>query len=369
MGTMRSLDMFFPLRACLNVSGVGGAPMGWWRSFMIGRMLMGVGLAAVLASGASAAGKPLFVYVSPNPIGVNDFLKFGKVGTERVAKELDGVAKTYESTDPTTERQNLEAAAKGGAAVVVALGFEFTDMLPEVAAAHPDTKFLQIDACPFANLKPNIYCSVFREYEPSFLAGAEAALTSKTGKVGAVGALDIPFMHRYTDGFLMGAKHAKPDIKLSPTLWVGGTNPFSDPARAQERAAAMVADGADRIFAATGGGNAGVFKSVKEAPGVLSYGIDANQCPQAPGAIADNVEKHTDVAVELAIKGIMSGKQPQIAALGLKEGGMSLTGLGPDVATSKCEIAGDTATLDALKKLRDQIVSGEVKIDDPMLAK
>ena len=36
---------------------------------------------------------------------------------------------------------------------------------------------------------------------------------------------------------------------------------------------------------------------------------------------------------------------------------------------SSCAIAGDTATIEALKKLRDQIVSGEVKIDDPMLAK
>jgi len=336
---------------------------------MIGRMLMGVGLAALLASSTGAASKPLFVYVSPNAIGVNDFLKLGKVGTEKAAKDADGVAKTYESTDPTTERQNLEAAAKAGATVVVALGFEFTDMFPEVAAAYPNTKFLQIDACPFSNLKPNIYCSVFREYEPSFLAGAEAALTSKSGKVGAISALDIPFLYRYTDGFILGAKHAKPNIKISPTLWVGGDKPFSDPARAQERGAAMVADGADRIFAAAGGGNAGIFKAAQESPGVLTYGVDANECPQAPGAVADNVEKHTDVAVELAVKGIIAGNQPQIVALGLKEGGMSLTGLEPGVADSKCAIAGDAATIEALKKLRDQIISGEVKIADPMLAK
>ena len=43
---------------------------------------------AVLFASASLAGdKPLFVYVSPNPIGVNDFLKLGKVGTERAAEE------------------------------------------------------------------------------------------------------------------------------------------------------------------------------------------------------------------------------------------------------------------------------------------
>ena len=73
--------------------------------------LAGLTVAAFFASAALAADKPLFVYVSPNPIGVNDFLKLGKVGTEQVAKELGGEAKTYESTDPTTQRQNLEGYA------------------------------------------------------------------------------------------------------------------------------------------------------------------------------------------------------------------------------------------------------------------
>ena len=35
-----------------------------------------------------AQDKPLIVYVSPNPLGVNDFLKLGKAGTDRVAAEL-----------------------------------------------------------------------------------------------------------------------------------------------------------------------------------------------------------------------------------------------------------------------------------------
>ncbi len=198
---------------------------------------------------------------------MNDFLKLGKIGTERVAKELGGVAKTYESSDPTTQRQNLEAAAKAGARVVIAIGFEFNDMLPEAAATYPNVQFLQVDSCPFDKLKPNIFCSVFREYEAAYLTGAEAALTTKTGKVGAIGALDIPFLHRFTDGFIEGAKHVKPDVQISPTLWVGGNNPFSDPARGQERGAAMVADGADRILAAGAGSNGGIFKAMQDAPG------------------------------------------------------------------------------------------------------
>jgi basic membrane protein A and related proteins len=326
-------------------------------------------LAAFVATASFAEDKPLFIYVSPTPIGVNDFLKLGKIGVGRIAEALGADAKTYESSDPTTQRQNLEAAAKAGAKVVIAIGFEFDDMLPEVATAYPNVQFLVVDSCPFNKMKPNIHCSVFREYEASFLAGAEAAWTTKTGMVGAISALDIPFLHRYTDGFIEGAKHVKPDVKISPTLWVGGNNPFSDPARGQERGAAMVADGADRIFAAGAGSNGGIFKAVQDASGAYAFGVDANQCPQAPGAVMDNVEKKTDVAVELTVKGILAGSQPPIAALGLKEGGMSLTALDPSIQTSKCAIAEYPDVVAKVKALRDEIVNGSIKIKDPMMAK
>ena len=253
--------------------------------------------------------------------------------------------------------------------MVIVIGFEFNDMLPEVASAYPNVQFLQVDSCPFDKLKPNIHCSVFREYEAAFLTGAEAALTTKTGKVGAIGALDIPFLHRYTDGFIEGAKHVKPDVKISPTLWVGGNNPFSDPARGQERGAAMAADGADRILAAGAGSNGGIFKAMQDAEGAAAFGVDVNQCPQAPGAVMDNVEKKTDVSVELAVKGIVAGSQPPIAALGLKEGGMSVTALDADVKGSKCLIADYPDVIAKVKALRDQIVDGSIKIADPMSAK
>ena len=131
----------------------------------------------------------------------------------------------------------------------------------------------------------------------------------------------------------------------------------------------MVADGADRILAAGAGSNGGIFKAVEDAPGVNAFGVDVNQCPQAPGAVMDNVEKKTDVAIELAVKGIMAGTQPPIVALGLKEGGMSLTALDPDVKDSKCTIADDPDVIAKVKALRDQIVDGSITIADPMKAK
>ena len=328
-----------------------------------------VALAGLAVPGTAAAeSKPLIVYVSPNPLGVNDFLKLGRTGTERVAKTLGADARVFESTDPTTQRQNVEAAARDGAKVVITVGFEFNDLVPDIAAAYPDVKFLMIDTCVKAP-RPNIYCATFREYEPSFLAGAEAAWTTRTGKVGAISALDIPFMHRFTDGFIEGARHVRPDIAISPTLWVGGSNPFSDPVRGRERAAAMLADGADRVYAAGAGSNGGIFKGVGEQPGALAFGVDVNQCPQAPGIVLDNVEKRTDRAIELSVAGIFRGDQPQMATFGLKEGGLNLTGLDANVASSQCLIAKSPDIIAKLKELRGQIESGAITLADPMMAK
>ncbi|WP_266350189.1 BMP family ABC transporter substrate-binding protein [Kaistia dalseonensis] len=317
------------------------------------------------ASVANAQDKPLIVYVSPNPIGVNDFLKLGKAGTEKVAAELGATAKTYESTDPTTGRQNLEAAAKEGAKVVIAISFQFDDIVPEVAAAYPDVKFLVVDSCP-KTLHPNIFCSVFREYEASFLAGAEAGLTTETGKVGAIGALDIPFIHRYTDAFGEGAKHVKADVEVAPSVWVGGNNPFSDPARGQQRASVLVSDNVDRVMAAGAGSNGGIFKGMEDLPGAAAFGVDTNQCPQAPGLVMDNVEKRTDIVIEKGVAGIFKGDQPQVAALGLAEGGMTLTGIEPGVESSGCLIAKYPDVITKVKALRDDIVSGKLKVADPM---
>ena len=330
----------------------------------ISGLLAGAAMALTVHT-AKADEKPLIVYVSPNPIGVNDFLKLGRAGTEAVAQHLGASAKVYESTDPTTQRQNLEAAAKAGAKVVIAIGFEFNDMLPDVAAAYPKVNFLVVDSCP-KTLHPNIFCSVFREYEPSFLAGAEAALTTKTGKVGAIGALDIPFLHRYTDGFDQGAKYVKPDIKIAPTFWVGGNNPFSDPARGHERASLMVSDGVDRVMGAGAGSNGGIFKAMADEPGAAAFGVDTNQCSQAPGLVMDNVEKKTDVVIEKGVAAILKGNMPQVVALGLSEGGMTLTGLEADVDKSGCLIAKYPEVIAKVKALRDEIVSGKIKIEDPM---
>jgi basic membrane protein A and related proteins len=53
-------------------------------------------------------------------------------------------------------------------------------------------------------------------------------------------------------------------------------------------------------------------------------------------------------------------------ALGLSEGGMTLTGLEPGVDNSGCLIAKYPDVIEKVKAIRDEIVSGKLKIEDPM---
>jgi basic membrane protein A len=322
-------------------------------------------LSSVLATEAYAqAAHPLVIYVS-GPIGVNSFLKQGWQGAQLAAKELGGTARLFESPDPTTRRHNVEAAAKAGADVVVTITYDFDDILPEIAAAYPAIKFLQVDSCP-KDLKPNITCVGFREYEVNFLAGAEAALTTKTGKIGAIGALDIPFIHRWTDSFADGAKYVKPDVQVLPTLWVGGDNPFSDPARGQQRAVSLLSDGADRIMAAASASNKGIFDALPDVPGANAFGVDVNECPTSAGNILDNVEKRTDVAVHTTAVAVVKGTAQQQTSLGLAEGGLDLTGLQPGLAESKCEIVKYPDIIEKVRALKSDIVGGKVVVRDPV---
>lgn len=315
---------------------------------------------------ASSDEAPLFVYVSPDPMGVNPFLIMGQTGLERAAERHGARAMVLESEDPTTRDENVRAAIAEGASLILVLGFEFSDVLREVAPAAPEVEFLIVDQC-IDEPPPNVHCATFKEYEAAFLVGAAAAWLSETHHVGVIGALDIPFLHRYTEGFALGARHANPDVEVS-TLWVGGESPFSDPVRAKEQALALAAAGADHVLTAAAAGNFGVFEAAEER-GFQVFGIDVNQCPSAPGVVVENMIKKVDLVIAETVDAIFSGSGRQVLEYGLAERGVGLVTLtSDDPENSQCRILEHPELLERLRDLERRIANGEIVIDDPMFA-
>jgi basic membrane protein A and related proteins len=323
--------------------------------------------AAATAEPAAPAAPVSFVYISPNPIGVNEFLKLGQVGLEASGKKWNAQTKVIESTDPTSREENVQAAVNDGATIIIVFGYEFNDIIAKIAPQATTTKFLIVDQC-IDNPPANVFCAVSTEHEAAYLLGVEAAMLTKTNHVGAVGAQDIPFLHRYTDGFAEGAKSIKPDIKVD-ILWIGGDNPFSDPVRAKEQALAMASSNVDQILAAGAGSNLGIFEAAKEK-GFNAYGVDVNQCPTQPGFIVDNLLKHADAEMEQSIDAIMQNSGTQNFVYGLKDGGIGtaaqLTG---DLKSTQCLIADHPEVIAKVNEVAQKIISGEIKIEDPMFKK
>lgn len=355
---------------------------GWWatRALRVWGAMALLGLAAGCggsreagmeerAEGPGAGGLEL-VYVSPEPLGVNPFLRLGQTGVERAAERLGGRARVLESEDPTTREENVRAAVDDGADLVVLLGFEFNDILGRVAPGAPDTDFLVVDQCPPAPPE-NVYCALFREHEASFLLGALAARLSESRHVGAIGVVDIPFLHRYTDGFAAGARHVDPEIRVS-VRWVGGENPFSDPVRAKEQAGILADEGVDQLFAAAAAGNYGIFEAARERQ-LSIFGLDIDQCPEAPGRVVDNLLKRVDRVIVESVEGIVSGTAPRRAEYGIGSGGLSLVALemaGEGEAAAElgaaCRIRERSELAAEIRALAEQVAAGEVGIDDPM---
>ncbi|MGB0114529.1 MAG: BMP family ABC transporter substrate-binding protein [Ilumatobacteraceae bacterium] len=318
------------------------------------------------STGGDSSGEgPTLIYLPPTPIGGNPFLELGLQGTEAAAEAHGGTSKVFESTDLNSRRANLEAAIEEAPDVIVMNTFDFTDLALEFSTSTPDQEFILIDSCPDAP-PANLHCGVFREYEGAYLLGIMAGSLTESNQVGSVGALDIPFIHRYTDSFALGAASVNADVSDSQ-VFIGGDSPFTDPARAKEQALSLSAQGVDQMFAVGSGSNGGVFEAAAEE-GFMAYGVDINECPTAPGQIVDNNMKLVDAVVEQLVDAVLAGTAESVVSFGLAEGATGVIALSDDLADSGCVIADHPEIIELVQEAHDQIVSGELEIPDPLMA-
>lgn len=322
------------------------------------------GAAPETGSSGAASGDKSIIVITPTPIGSNNFLQLAVDGAEQAGTEYGAKVDVYESKDPTSIQQNIDAAVREAPDVIVGVSFSVLDQFTQAATDYPNQQFLLIDTAPDTP-QANLTAAVFKEYEATYLTGVEAGLLSQTGKVGVVASLDTPFLHRWVDPFFAGAKSVRSDVQTS-VQYVGGDNPFGDQARAKAQALIVAGTGADQIQAAASGGNLGVFEAAAEQ-GFKAYGVDTNQCLDSPGNVVDNAIKRVDVAVVNGVGNVFDGKAGSITAYGLAEGGVGVTGLEDGVDSSQCLIAEHPDVIEKVKAVRDQIVSGELVVQDPLL--
>ena len=220
------------------------------------------GLAAGLAPrGALAQDDPLGItLVVPSPVADVGWSHALAAGLEAVAAEHgDRVKLTVIENiaeGPDADRIMNKTVADGNK-FIVAGSFGYQNGAVQLARRNPDISVLHASGFMVA---PNVTPFAARYYQGTYLMGMAAAALSKTGKLGSVAAFAIPELITSINAFVLGAQAVNPDVEVA-VVWV---NSWFDPAKEQEAARALLAQGCDAIFS-----------NAQDTPSVVSVCEDA----------------------------------------------------------------------------------------------
>ena len=237
------------------------------------------------------------------------------------AKYPDLHVSMRENTPTAQAQQALSAYARDGYDVIIANGFQFADAAKRIHKRFPKSWFI-VNTAKVAEA-PNLASFDNRWGDAGYLAGAVAALVSKSGVIADVPAIPVPVIQEYDEGFQNGAKRVRPDIKVT-SAYVGS---FTDIAKAKEITSSMIDGGADVV---TGIGNENVVGTLQAAKekGALMIGTAFDSAELAPDTIVTTALINLDVNIDQAItKVIEKTIEPKTYLLGLNENGIGLAPL------------------------------------------
>ena len=282
-------------------------------------LIAGLALAAMASIAQAAEFKPAVVFDMGGKFD-KSFNEGVWAGVKKFMDETGIEVMEFEVTNETQREQAMRRMVQKGATVVLGVGFAQADAIDAVAADNPDVQFAIIDV--YWLDRPNLRQYRFKEHEGSYLVGVAAALTSKTGKVGFVGGMDIPLIRKFACGYVQGAKEARPGTVVIQNMTGATPSAWNDPAKGAELAQSQIDRGADVIYHAAGGTGLGVIRAAADA-GKLAIGVDSNQNGLAPGHVLTSMLKRVDVAAYDTLRDAMDGNfTAGVVTLGLAEGGV-----------------------------------------------
>lgn len=258
--------------------------------------LLVVAMLVILAScsnqkeGASKSNvKRIGVMLTDDGLGDQSFNDSSFKGLEKARDGL-GIEFDYrEISETDTYEKGLTELVKDGNDLIIGVGFSVQEDLEKVAKKYPKKQFLLIDA---ASQLKNVTSVTFKEEQGSYLAGALAAMTTKSDVIGFIGGVDADVIHRFEKGFQEGAKSVNPKINILSTY--AGT--FSDAGKGSKLAKEMIKKKADVLYAAAGYTGVGVLKEAQDE-GKYVIGVDSDQYYTAEKAVISSMVKKVDEVV------------------------------------------------------------------------
>jgi basic membrane protein A and related proteins len=276
-------------------------------------------------------------------------------GVQRAERELGVETRVIESSSDAEYVPNMTSLADDGYQVVIAVGFAQGDAVTEVAPEFPSTSFviIDVDQQTLRGRPENVVGLLFKEEEVGYLAGYLAALVAQDEAdgeepvLGSVGGMKEPPVDRFIAGWQAGARAAVPGVRLLNAY----SQDWDDLARCKEIALDQIGNGAQVVFQVAGGCGLGALDAADER-GVWGVGVDADQSFLGDHVLTSAM-KRVDEAVFQEIRKQVEGEWITgiNVILGLEEDGVGLGEISDEVPQEH---------LDAVERVREQIVSGEI---------
>jgi len=171
-------------------------------------------------------------------------------GVQQAEKELGAIINYVETKDAKDYAANMALFADKDYDIIVTVGFAMGEATIEAAGKYPDIDFIGVDQGQWGGEIANVAGLIFPEDRAGFLAGALAAMMTKTDTVAAVLGTDlVPPVVAFKEGYDGGAAYINPDINLISTYHPGGLDvAFTDPEWGATTAKQAIDNGADVVY-------------------------------------------------------------------------------------------------------------------------
>jgi basic membrane protein A and related proteins len=305
-----------------------------------------------LAAPARAQGSPLNVGVLiPGSKSDKGWMESGYDGMKAAEKKLGGkVAVKFIENVKFGDMEQVLVTLAGKNELVLGIGGQTQASVFKVAPRFPKVKFAIIGGNADPKKPDNVSGYDVRQAEIAFVAGASAAMLSKTGGVSYVGGLEIPAIKNAGIEFGKGAKYINPNIKYFESY----TGDFDDVAKAKEATLAAIAQGADIHYHILNLGLRGMEQAAREK-GTHIIGSYTDRCGTDPLYVAYSITG-VGFQVEYAMEQAAAGTwKPEFKPFGLAMGPKS-----SDMVICKATPE-QKAKIEEIKK---DLLSGKIKVLD-----
>ncbi len=232
---------------------------------------------------------------------------------QALAEELIDRADFIETVDARDHAKNIRTFLINDYDLIVTVGYSMEEETRLAAQEWTDRLFIGVNQ-PVTEPLTNLAILTFPEDQGGFLAGALAALISKTGKVAALCEVEsLPSMWRYCEGFRVGVRYIEPAMRAHVLYKSEGATSelFNDPAWGQEQALSMLKDGVDVLFAAGGDTALGALEAAA-SHGALVIGADEDVYYQMENAeqVLSSAGRNAGAGVYALIRLAVQGQFP-----------------------------------------------------------